>query len=315
MSVNLSEIVAVILAGGLGTRIQHLLPNLPKPMAPVRGRPCLEWLVRYLAGQGIRRILISTGHLSEVIERHFATRPVPGVNVRCVPEPRPLGTGGGFLNAVQASGEVAAGWLVLNGDTFALAELAQATGALENEATAGVIYARAVADTSRYGSLVTDASGNLVRFEEKRPGQGLISAGVYLFRDELVRTFPERWPLSAGLKSVASAILADVEPGFQPGGKIPATEKGLVKSERRRPTNDFSGRQDAALYGRPGGPPLLFPPLSLERDVFPALTSAGALIKVLPMATPFLDIGTPETLPAADPFIRDNLAWFGPSPL
>lgn len=241
--------MAVILAGGLGTRIQHLLPNLPKPMAPVRGRPCIEWLVRYLAGQGIRRILISTGYLSDVIERHFATCPVNGMSVRCIPETQPLGTGGGFLNAVQASGEAAAGWLVLNGDTFALAELAQATAALEDGNTAGVIYARAVADTSRYGSVVTDASGNLVRFEEKRPGQGLISAGVYLFRDELVRTFPERKPLS------------------------------------------------------------------LERDVFPALTASGALIKVLPMDTPFLDIGTPATLPAADPFIRDNLAWFDPAPL
>ena len=241
--------MAVLLAGGLGTRIQHLLPNLPKPMAPVRGRPCIEWLVRYLAGQGIRRILISTGYLSEVIERHFATHPVSGVSVRCIPETQPLGTGGGFLNAVQASGEAAAGWLVLNGDTFALAEIAQATTAVEDGNTAGVIYARAVADTSRYGSVVTDASGNLVRFEEKRPGQGLISAGVYLFRDELVRTFPERMPLS------------------------------------------------------------------LERDVFPALTTSGALIKVLPMDTPFLDIGTPATLPAADPFIRDNLAWFDPAPL
>jgi D-glycero-alpha-D-manno-heptose 1-phosphate guanylyltransferase len=247
--VHPDQIVAVILAGGLGTRIQHLLPNLPKPMAPVRGRPCLEWLVRYLAGQGIRRILISTGHLSEVIERHFATSPVPGVKVRCIPEPRPLGTGGGFLNAVHASGEFATGWLVLNGDTFALAELTQATTALEDEATAGVIYARAVADTRRYGSLVTDAFNHLVRFEEKRPGRGLISAGVYLFRDDRVRTFTERRPLS------------------------------------------------------------------LEREVFPALTSAGALIKVLPMDTPFLDIGTPETLPQADPFIRDNLAWFGPLPL
>ncbi len=243
------EIVAVILAGGLGTRIRHLLPNLPKPMAPVRGRPCIEWLVRYLAGQGIQRVLISTGYLSEVIEQHFATNPVSGVRVRCIPETETLGTGGGFLNAVHAGGEVAAGWLVLNGDTFALADLAQATATLEIKATAGVIFARAVADTSRYGSLVTDASGNLVRFEEKRPGEGLISAGVYLFRDELVRTFSNRIPLS------------------------------------------------------------------LERDVFPALTSAGALIKVLPMDTPFLDIGTPETLPAADPFIRDHLAWFGPSPL
>ena len=218
-------------------------------MAPVQGRPCIEWLVRYLAGQGIRRILISTGHLSEVIERHFAMDPVNGVKVRCIPEPRPLGTGGGFLNAVQASGEVASGWLVLNGDTFALAELAQATAALDDHATAGVIYGRAVADTSRYGSLVTDASGNLVRFEEKRSGQGLISSGVYLFRADLVRTFPDRLPLS------------------------------------------------------------------LEREVFPALTSSGALIKVLPMDTPFLDIGTPGTLPEADPFIRENLAWFAPSSL
>lgn len=241
--------MAVILAGGLGTRVQHLLPNLPKPMAPVRGRPCLEWLVRYLARQGILRILISTGHLSEVIERHFASNPVNGVKVRCLPEPRPLGTGGGFLNAVQASGEVAAGWLVLNGDTFALAELGQATAALENNASAGVIYAREVADTSRYGSLVTDAFNHLLRFEEKRPGKGLISAGVYLFRDDLVRAFPHRIPLS------------------------------------------------------------------LEREVFPALTSSGALIKVLPMDTPFLDIGTPETLPAADSFIRDHLAWFESLPL
>lgn len=218
-------------------------------MAPVLGRPCLEWLVRYLAGQGVRRILISTGYLSEVIEQHFASNPVNGMHVRCIPETQPLGTGGGFLHAVRASGEAAAGWLVLNGDTFALADLAQGRVALENDSMAGVIYARAVADKSRYGSLVTDASSRLVRFEEKRAGAGLISAGVYLFRDACVRTFPSHHPLS------------------------------------------------------------------LEREVFPALTSAGAWIKVLPMATPFLDIGTPATLPEADPFIRENIAWFGALPL
>ncbi len=241
--------MAVILAGGLGTRIQHLLPNVPKPMAPVAGRPCIEWLVRYLAGQGIRRILISTGYRAEVIEQHFATNPVAGVKVGCVAETQPLGTGGGFLNAVQAVGEAASGWLVMNGDTFALVDLAPAMAALGDGRTAGVIHAREVADTSRYGSVLTDESSQLVRFEEKRPGKGLISAGVYLFRDDLVRTFPQRTPLS------------------------------------------------------------------LERDVFPALTAAGALIKVLPMDTPFLDIGTPETLPEAEPFIRQNLAWFGASPL
>jgi hypothetical protein len=62
----------------------------------------------------------------------------------------------------------------------------------------------------------------------------------------------------AGLKTVASAILADVEPGFQPSGKILVTMNSLVKSERHRSAGGLSGRQDAALYGTPGGPPLLF---------------------------------------------------------
>ena len=96
MSVELNQVAAVILAGGLGTRIKHLLPNLPKPMAPVAGRPFLEWVGRYLVKQGIQQIVISTGYLSEVVERHFENRPIPGVNIRCVAEPEPLGTGGEF---------------------------------------------------------------------------------------------------------------------------------------------------------------------------------------------------------------------------
>src|SRR5678816_652549 len=64
--------------------------------------------------------------------------------------------------------------------------------------------------------------------------------------------------LSACLKTVASAILADVEPGFQPGEKNVAIAEGSVKLERYRPAGGFSGWQDATLHGRPGGPPLLF---------------------------------------------------------
>ena len=121
--ISSDKIGAVILAGGLGTRIQHLLPNLPKPMAPVAGRPCVEWIVRYLVRQGVRRILISTGYRAEVFERHFAAQPIAGVQVRCIAEPQLLGTGGGMLHAIRASGQTAPAWLVLNGDTFAFAEL------------------------------------------------------------------------------------------------------------------------------------------------------------------------------------------------
>ena len=249
MSVKLSEVVAVVLAGGFGTRIQHLLPGVPKPMAPVNGRPFLEWVVRYLAKQGVRSVVLSTGHLGEVVAAHFASQPVPGVSVRCVVETTPLGTAGGFVHAVRQIGAAPPAWLLLNGDTMAFAELSRAAAALDDPAVAGAICAREVPDTSRYGSLVIDAADNLVRFEEKLPGRGVISTGVYLFRDALVKAFPDRAPLS------------------------------------------------------------------IEREVFPALTAQGTLLKVLRMNAPFLDIGTPESLPQAGAFVQQHLAEFELNPL
>ena len=89
---------AVILAGGLGTRVRHLLPDTPKPMALVAGKPFLEWVVRYLAREAVRRVIISTGYLGEVVERHFRTVAIKSVTIVCVAEPEPLGTAGGFLH-------------------------------------------------------------------------------------------------------------------------------------------------------------------------------------------------------------------------
>src|SRR4051812_23943954 len=103
MSVAPEQITAVVLAGGFGTRIRHLLGDLPKPMAPVNGRPFVEWVVRYLAAQGIRHVILSTGYLAETVEKHFLSQPVAGVKVVCVPETTPLGTAGGFLNAAHGA--------------------------------------------------------------------------------------------------------------------------------------------------------------------------------------------------------------------
>lgn len=242
--VSSEQTTAVILAGGFGTRIKHLLGDLPKPMAPVNGKPFLEWVVRWLAAQNIRRVVLSTGYLTETIEKHFSAQPVAGVTVSCVPETTPLGTAGGFLNAVQQSNINSAAWLLVNGDTLAFATIADAISELQNESTAGVIFGREVPDTSRYGSLVSDATGRLECFAEKRPGQGVISTGVYLFRDSLVEKFPAKIPLS------------------------------------------------------------------LEAEVFPALTAAGESLKVLRIHAPFLDIGTPDTLREADIFIQQNIAQF-----
>jgi D-glycero-alpha-D-manno-heptose 1-phosphate guanylyltransferase len=239
-----AEVTAVILAGGFGTRVQHLLPSLPKPMAPVCGRPFVEWVVRYLIAQGIQRTVLSTGYLAESVERHFQGHPLPSGKLRCVPERTPLGTAGGFLNAVSGVAEPVAAWLVLNGDSLALAPLAPLIAALNEPEVAGVILGVEVGDAARYGRLVRDGRGRLVRFAEKTPGAGVINAGVYLLRASAVQEFP-------------------------------------------------SSR-----------------PLSFERDVFPGLIQSGAVVRVCCAEPPFLDIGTPESLPMAESFIAEHQDCF-----
>jgi D-glycero-alpha-D-manno-heptose 1-phosphate guanylyltransferase len=191
-----SKVVAVVLAGGFGTRVAHLLPGMPKPMVPVEGKPFVEWVVRYLARQGVRRCVLSTGHLAQVVESHFQTQPVAGVATQCAAETRALGTAGGFLNAVRLSGERPESWLVVNGDSLVFADLALAAAELSNPAVGGVVIGCTVADAARYGTLAIGPSGELQGFLEKRPGKGVINAGMYLLRDSLLRQFPDRLPLS-----------------------------------------------------------------------------------------------------------------------
>ena len=194
-SINANDITAVVLAGGFGTRVKHLLPDIPKPMAEVCGRPFLEWVVWYLARQGVTRVVLSTGHLAEVIERHFAQPLVRGVSIRCVKESSPLGTAGGFLHAARTSGDKPRAWLVLNGDSLVFAELSGAVGDMTEKVT-GVLVGCEVPDASRYGTLHMDAKRTLIAFEEKRPGSGVINAGIYLLRHEALNEFPDKQPLS-----------------------------------------------------------------------------------------------------------------------
>jgi D-glycero-alpha-D-manno-heptose 1-phosphate guanylyltransferase len=196
MSLKLSQVVAVVLAGGFGTRVAHLLAGVPKPMVPVAGKPFLEWVVRCLARQGIPKVILSTGHLANVVESHFWTQPVTGVVTHCVAETQPLGTAGGFFNAARLSGETPQAWLVANGDSLVFADLALTAAELGNPAVAGVIIGCTVADASRYGTLAIGPAGELLGFTEKRPGKGVINAGMYLLRDSLVRQFPSTLPLS-----------------------------------------------------------------------------------------------------------------------
>ncbi len=107
---------AVILAGGLGTRLRSTVPDVPKPMASVAGRPFLEHQLDYWIGKGIERFVLSVGYRHEVIIDHFGHR-YHGAELQYVIEDIPLGTGGGLLLAIKEGG-ITAPFLVLNGDTY-----------------------------------------------------------------------------------------------------------------------------------------------------------------------------------------------------
>jgi len=105
---------AIVLAGGLGTRLREIAPNLPKPMAPINNRPFLEYLMDYWIQQGISRFILSVGYLRDIVINHFGTK-YKGASVEYAIESIPLGTGGGFLLAAKDLNET---FLLLNGDTF-----------------------------------------------------------------------------------------------------------------------------------------------------------------------------------------------------
>lgn len=187
---------AVVLAGGFGTRLRSVVREVPKPMAPVAGRPFVEWVVRYLAAQGVSRVVLSTGYLAGVIAEHFDGLTLPGIEeVRCVPETDPLGTAGGFLQAARGAADWHPDvWLCLNGDSLALAPL----DSLVRSAVAGVpsVLALRMEDAARYGSLEVSESGRLLGFHEKRPGPAWINAGAYAIPSARLDDFSDKRPLS-----------------------------------------------------------------------------------------------------------------------
>ena len=94
------EITAIILAGGLGTRLKKTIPNLPKPMAPICGRPFLEYQMDYWIKQGVCRFILSVGHLKDIIIKHFSDE-YCGIPIEYSDEDNPLGTGGAFLKSIK----------------------------------------------------------------------------------------------------------------------------------------------------------------------------------------------------------------------
>jgi D-glycero-alpha-D-manno-heptose 1-phosphate guanylyltransferase len=167
---------AIVLAGGLGTRLREVLPDLPKPMAPVAGRPFLEILLRSLVNKGFERAILSLGFMAEKISRYFGDQ-FEGMQLSYVVEDHPLGTGGAVRLALSSCQLDHA--FIFNGDTFLDLEV-DAVERLWHDFHHPIIVGRSVQNTARYGRLLM-AEGRVTGFSEKgMTGQGLINAGCYV---------------------------------------------------------------------------------------------------------------------------------------
>jgi phosphoheptose isomerase/UTP-glucose-1-phosphate uridylyltransferase len=180
----------IVLCGGEGTRLQPVVGDRPKPMAPIAGRPFLEWLLRGLRGRGIREVTLSTGHLASMIERYFGTGDWLDLKISYSCETQPLGTAGAVRLAVDGAPDDTV--LVLNGDSYCPIDVGRLAAEHQRHGARTSLWLVPVADTSRYGWVELSGDGVVQAFREKseRPSPGLISAGVYLLEHEVIDMIP-----------------------------------------------------------------------------------------------------------------------------
>ncbi len=178
---------AIILAGGLGTRLRDTVPGLPKCMAPVAGRPFLFYLINYLRSQGIGKFVFSLGHLHELVEDYLAAE-FATLDYQCSIEKEPLGTGGAILLACNKVTEKNVA--VVNGDTLFRADLHRASLFHDHQMAECTILLKPMKDFDRYGVVQLNPEQLVTAFREKQfYASGHINAGVYLlhvprFQDE-----------------------------------------------------------------------------------------------------------------------------------
>lgn len=232
--------VALLLVGGRGTRLGPVTSELPKPLLPVGGRPFLDWVMQPLLDAGVHRFILAAGHLASAVEDFASARLKDGLELTVLKEPIPLGTGGAILSALR-SGPEGDPIVIANGDSLLAGDISCVTSPLEADVD-GLIVGTELEGENRFGRLAVDATGCLTAIHEKSGTDGLLNAGIYVFR-----------------------------------------------------------RRALASLGSEG-------PLSFEREGIPVLLQKGFLIKVVAISAPFIDIGVPASLAAADAFVQRHMS-------
>lgn len=172
----------IILAGGLGTRLRSAVPDLPKCMAPVAGKPFLSYVIDHFRQQGIEKFIFSLGYKHEVIQEFLDTA-YAGCNKQYVIEQEPLGTGGAIQFACRQATEKQV--LILNGDTMFSIQLPELTAFHQQHQSHCTLALKPMQHFDRYGVVELQENGAIKSFKEKQFYEsGLINGGIYALQVE-----------------------------------------------------------------------------------------------------------------------------------
>jgi D-glycero-alpha-D-manno-heptose 1-phosphate guanylyltransferase len=189
---------AIILAGGAGSRLKGVIDDVPKPMAPVNGRPFLEYQLDYLERWGMKKVILSVGYKKEIIKEYFGDH-YKSVELIYSEEEEPLGTGGAILSAMKLASAFSV--FVLNGDTYFDVNLQKLDDFRKIKETDLCISLRYEINPDRFGLVEFDNNNRITKFFEKAegPDEGYINGGLYLVRREYLLRFglPEKFSFEA----------------------------------------------------------------------------------------------------------------------
>ena len=207
-----AAIHAFILCGGFGTRLRPVLDDRPKSMALISEVPFLQFLIEKLRSQKVGNVILGTGYMAEKIESYFGSGSDLGIHIHYSREHEPLGTGGALK---LAEAYISDPILILNGDSYVDWNLLSMLELFTSKDAVMVLAVQAVPDIARYGSVTLDHEARVTNFIEKGAcaGPGLINAGVYLLKKQVVNDLPAGTPISLE-KDVFPRLLANGVYGF-----------------------------------------------------------------------------------------------------
>jgi D-glycero-alpha-D-manno-heptose 1-phosphate guanylyltransferase len=204
---------AIILAGGMGTRLRGVIEDVPKPMAPVGGKPFLEYLLLQLKRWEITDILLSVGYKKEAIKSRFGNGDSLSIHILYSEEDQPMGTGGALKKAISLSDDPC--FIVMNGDSFFNIHFPDLITYHESKPGMATMSLALVKNRGRYGSVEIDDDGVVTTFQkEGSDTQGFINGGIYLMNRDISNYIPE------GPISLEGQVLPLLQRDHQLYGKI-----------------------------------------------------------------------------------------------